>query len=478
MNSADLWSGETNKATPPKDGMPKDGMPYDLPFEVIDLPVEERYTDAGNGRRFAAAIAGRARYCPPRKAWLVWDGRRWTWDKDGAIWRLAKETVGLMYRAAVRMKDKAAAQHATNTESLARLRAMVELAQSEEGIPVELHELDSNPHLLNCANGTVDLRTGELRPHDKADLITRIVPIPYDPKAESLLWARFLLEACNNDVDLVRFLARGAGYCATGLTTERKFFFLYGKSTTGKSTFVDAIRCALGEYAMDIDFDSLLVQRNTGGNRGDLVRLAGSRVAIASEVRRKARFDVKIVKAISGGDPITASAKYENEVTFTPTFSLMLAANDAPYIHEEDDGMWRRCMRIPFDVQVEKPDPSIKARLSDPTGPDAAGVLAWIVDGAMVWYREGLGTADAVERSTRAYRDEVDVFGAFVDECCRLDPGEQVTKATFRAAYEKWSVENGLRPLGGREVKMRLEAMGVLDQRTNSERRWKGIGLA
>ena len=443
---------------------------------------ERNLTDLGNAERFVADHRGRVRYCPPRKRWLVWDGKHWQWDYTGEAQRLAKRTVRGILSGASRLEDKdqrtATVKHAFQSEAIGRMKALLHLASTEPGIPVMPDELDVDPDLLCVANGTLDLRTGKLQPHRREDMITRIVPIAYDPHARSKLWEGFLLDTTAGDLELLAFLRRAAGYAATGRTSERKFLFCYGPSTTGKSTFVDALRCALGGYAADLDFDSLLQQQNRGSNRGDLVRLAGSRIAFACEVRRRAKFDAKLVKAIAGGDPLTAAAKYEAEITFTPTFTLLLAANDAPYIHDDDDGMWRRCVRIPFDRTVEVPDPTVKARLSDPTGPDAAAVLAWIVRGAVEWREHGLCIPDVVKRSTEAYRAEVDVFAGFLAECCELDHDANTQQPAFRKAYLAWCEENGVRhPLAGKDLEARLARDQVLKGKVRGERIWRGVRL-
>jgi putative DNA primase/helicase len=207
---------------------------------------------------------------------------------------------------------------------------MISLASTESGIPIKPNQLDADPWKLNANNGTIDLRTGRLGPHNQADYNTKIIDIDYDPAAQHELWDRFLREATGGDDDFAGFLQRSAGYWATGLTSEKRFFFIYSKKhDTGKSTFADAVRSALGEYAADCDFDTWLEQSSTGGNRGDLARLTGARLVISVEVRRRAKFDTKLMKAVTGGDPITCAAKYEKEFTFTPSFKILRISNTA-----------------------------------------------------------------------------------------------------------------------------------------------------
>jgi putative DNA primase/helicase len=452
-----------------------------------DIPtIGMKLSDYGNAERLVARYRDRIRYCPPKHAWLIWDSKRWRWDLTGEIVRLAKKTVRGIYAEAEHAKSedaaKAIAQHAQRSENGARIGEMIKLAQTEAGIPVLPDELDADPWKLNADNGTIDLKTGKIGPHARSDLITKLIAVAYDPAAKHELWDRFVQEATGGDADLAAFLKRAAGYFATGLTSEKRFFFVFSrKHDTGKSTFADAIRAGLGEYAMDADFETWLEQSSTGGNRGDVARLTGARLVISVEVRRRAKFDTKLVKAITGGDPITCAAKYEKEFSYKPTFKILLVANEPPSIRDDDKPMFERCLRVPFDVQIpaDKRDPEMKRRLSDPsdTGP---AILRWIVDGAREWHSAGLGVPPAVRKSSDDYAAEMDRFGGFVAECCILERGVSVTKRALRAAYEAWCEDNGIKhPMTVREVGDRLksEDFGLTDGSTGPDRIWKGIRL-
>jgi len=458
-----------------------------IPLRPTDMRKLNRYrfghTDYGNAERLVRDHGKVIRYCPPRKRWLVNVGPRWVWDSTGEIDRLAKATVRGIYSEAAKAADKeerqAIAKHARDSEKANRIKAMIELASTELGVPVLPDELDRDPLLLNVANGTIDLRTGELRPHNRDDLITKLVPIAYNAQAKHELWDRFIREATGGDESLASFLQRTAGYCATGLTTEKHFFFAYSKKPgTGKSTYADAKRAALGDYAMDADFETWIERTHNGGNRGDLARLVGARVVLSVEVQRKAKFDAKLVKGVTGGDPITCAAKYEGEFTYRPGFKIFLAANDAPYIRDDDRPMFERCLRIPFDAQVANPDPRVRSTLADPTSETGPAILAWIVCGALMWQRDGLQVPDAVKASTAAYRAEVDRFDGFIKEHCFVGHRASVPKGQFRQSYESWCGDAGVRPLSVGEMGQRLAEIGVVGAKVGSVRSWRGVGLS
>lgn len=446
------------------------------------IPLGFKLTDLGNSERLVARFRDRIRYCPTRKKWLTYDSKRWAWDETGELVRLGKTTVRGIYEECSVCHDdevrKATAKHAKDSEKAARVQAMITLAQSEPGIPVLLHELDADPWLLNANNGTIDLHTGKLRQHNRGELITKTTGVDYSPDATSELWDRVLHDATGGDVELASYLQRVAGYSLIGEPLERAFFFLFGPPGTAKSTLVEALHTALGDYVHSAAFETWLVQANVGGNRGDLVRLFGARLVTSVEVRAGARWDEALIKRITGGDEIVAAAKFEAEVSFRPGFTLLLAANDAPSAREDDAGLWARLRRIPLTAQIPpaRQDPTIKTKLRQPE--HAAAVLAWAVAGCLAYQRGGLGSCSAVEVSTNAYRAENDQWSEYLEDCCVLDPTGRVTRAELRESYERWGKETGRRKLlTAKEIASRLREKGCQDVKVKGTLYWEGIRL-
>jgi putative DNA primase/helicase len=439
-------------------------------------------TDTGNAERLVARCRDRIRYCTPRKKWLLWDGKRWAWDLKNEIEQLGKSTVRAIYAEAEHARDpdaaEATAKHAAHSEKRERRAAMIALAQSEAGIPVLPQELDADPWAFNCANGTIDLRTGQLRAHQRVDLITKLSPVDYAEGARHELWDQYLADATASDTELAAYLQRAVGYALQGQVTEKAFWFLYGPPDGMKSTFIDSVSHALGDYAVAAAFTTWLVQTNTGGNRGDLVALLGARLVTSVEVRKGARFDEEIVKKVTGGDRVTAAAKYEADITFMPTFSLWLAANDAPSIRDDDDGAWSRVRRIPFTHPLPKDrrDPMMREKLRRPEVQQA--ILAWAVEGCLAWQRQGVGTCSAVESSTSEYRESMDRAAKFFADRCLFDASDKVVTTVLREAYASWCRENNVRqPLTKHEFAERLRSKGCEQGKSGPLRVWKGVRM-
>lgn len=448
-----------------------------------DVPlIGFRCTDYGNAERLVTRYGDRIRYCPPRRCWFIWDGRRWARDDTGEIVRLAKRTTRAIYGEAEQCGDdearKGIVKHAKESEKGPRMREMISLAQSEPGIPVLPSALDADPWAFNVLNGTIDLRTGKLGQPGRADLLTKLAPVTYDANASSELWDRFLADSTGGDAELAAYLQRSVGYALQGTVSEKVFWFLFGKPDGGKSTFVDAVAGTLGDYAATASFTTWLVQTSTGGNRGDLVSLFGARLVTSVECRKGARFDEEILKRVTGGDELKAAAKYEAEITFKPTFALWLAGNDAPVIRDDDEGAWSRVRRVPFTNPhpKERQDPLMREKLRAPEV--QAAILAWAVRGCLDWQRNGLGSCAAVEQSSADYRNEMDRAAGFFGDRCVFETYGKVSARALREAYEGWCRDQGVKhPITNNDLGARLRERGCEQARTGSVRGWTGVRL-
>lgn len=299
------------------------------------------YTDWGNARRLIERHGDDLRFVPAWQSWLVWDGRRWGSDETGEVARLAKDTVKSMYTEATGIENdderKALVSWAKSSENERKIKPMITSAATEPEVVARPNDFDADPYLFNCANGTLDLRTGALREHRRADHISKLSPVVFDHEASSERWDQFLVDLTGGDSELEAFMKRAVGYALTGDTSEEVLFMLLGPTNSGKSTFIDAINGALGDYGVVADFESFLARRFVGGIRNDIARLAGARFVSSVEVDEGKKLAEGLIKMITGGDVVTARMLYQEAFEFRPQFKLFMAAN-----HPPPGKRWRR----------------------------------------------------------------------------------------------------------------------------------------
>ncbi|MBI4470950.1 MAG: primase C-terminal domain-containing protein [Acidobacteria bacterium] len=436
-------------------------------------------TDVANAKRLVTAHGGDLRYVKPSDHWLAWGGRRWAKDETGEVERRAKDSARGIYNEAAAEPDaderKRLAKHAAGTETAARIRAMIELARSEPGIPALPEQFDRDPYLFNVLNGTVDLRTGELLDHRREDMLTKLAPVDYKENASAPIWLEFLLRIFNRNEQMIAFIRRAVGYSLTGVTTEQVLFILYGSGANGKTTLRETIHAALGDYALTTPSETLLKKRQSG-IPNDIAALRGARFVTASETADGRRLDEARIKDLTGGDTISARFMHGEFFQFKPVCKVWLSTNHKPVIRGTDNAIWRRIRLIPFDVTI--PEDEQDKSLPDKLKQEAPGILAWAVGGAEEWFNFGLGLPDEVTGATRSYRAEMDVHAAFIEECCVVKP-ELVTPAgELYAHYQRWCQASGEVPTAARSFGLTLSERGFsADKGTGGKRIRRGIGL-
>jgi putative DNA primase/helicase len=435
-------------------------------------------TDLGNAERLVHQHGRDVRYCYALRSWFSWTGSRWEPDAGAVVMAHAKHTVRTIYSEAVAGADPAAraavAAWARKSEHEARVRAAVFLAQSEPGIPIEVAQFDTNPWALNVANGVVDLRTGQLRPHRREDYLSKLAPVAFDPAARCPRWLRFLSEIFNANDTMIAFVQKAIGYALTGVTTEQVFFLLYGTGANGKTTLLKVIVSILCDYAMSTRPETFMV-KGPDANPIDVARLRGARLVTAAEADNGQRLAEALMKQMTGGDVMTARFMRAEFFDFVPEFKIFLASNFKPVIRGSDHAMWRRVRLVPFAVAIppEKQDRQLEVALRA----EAPGILAWAVQGCLAWQREGLGLPDEVRVATDAYRVEMDVLGQFIADRCRIDGAGEITTAELYGAYRSWCDEVRETPMSKRTFGLRLADRGVTQARSKAARGWRGIRL-
>ncbi|MCU1324665.1 MAG: hypothetical protein JWN34_35 [Bryobacterales bacterium] len=450
-------------------------------------------TDAGNGERIVALFGADIRYCVEMKRWLVWDGARWAVDELNVMRQKAKMTARRLYAQA---KGEAPfGGWARASESYAAVSAALGSAATDSGIPIMVSELDQHPYLLNCPNGVVDLRDGKLLPHNREFLITKLCPVPYNPKAICPRFVGFLEWAmgANPEADisertarLVGFIQRAFGYSLTSDVSEKAVFILHGeRGNNGKTTLLTLFRDLLGrDYSGQLVIDTVMSMKNQDATtRADLADLRGVRLVVTSEVEKEHKLNEGKIKYITAGmGSIKSCRKYENPIEFTATHKLFMDCNHRPVVRGVDDAIWRRLKLIPFDVTVSEADKDLD--LPNKLRAEMAGILAWAVRGCVDWKRNGLGDPPEVASAGEEWREHDDPLKEFLDDYCLLDEEELYIKASeLGQAYEYWAKQNRERyPLGREAFNERLQAKGLKQSRSRridgkQARAWEGINI-
>lgn len=434
------------------------------PFEPESeppVPMEPRkYTldDTGNAYRFRDRYQRDLRFDFTAKSWLYWTGIRWEPDLSGEVKRRANQLLEEMAEQASDQDDASLLRHVRKTRASKYKEAMLREAQPLAGIPILQGRLDTWPALLNVKNGVVNLKSGVLEPHKRELYLSMLAPAQYQSDAACPRWMRFLDEITQGDTELQLYLQRMAGYALTGATSEQCAFFLYGRGGNGKSVFMDTVKTLLGDYAKTCDPEVLMVkERGSGVNAAsELARMKGVRLITTTEPDNGCRIAEGRLKRITGQDTITARRMYEMSFEYKPEFKVWMATNVKPVIIGTDEGIWRRVKLVPFTACI--PPERVDLRLAEKLRSEAAGILAWMVQGAADWYREGLPACQRVDTAVQDYRSEMDKLGEFVQDCLVPVQGNALQSSQIYSAYQAWCAQNGERyPISNRKLSMELQ---------------------
>ncbi|MBO2517100.1 MAG: hypothetical protein CW338_07515 [Clostridiales bacterium] len=478
------------------------------PWDNPDYPG----SDIGNGRLFADLFINDCRYVPEAKGWYVYDGTRW--KRDAADLAAIRHTVTLwetMDRAALTIADPktrdAFGSRLQRLNSLPARKRVMEEAQSIH--PLSAADFDADPMLLNCLNGTLDLRTGKLKPHAAEDHITRLCGAEYDPAASCERWKTFIREimcpgsgedpsAPGGEEDQAeprssappadipapaeqtdqkaRFLQKALGYALTGDTSWECMFILYGATTrNGKGTLMETMLHLTGDYGRNAQAESIGsgITRTSRGPSEDLARLQGARFVNISEPDKHLALSAALVKQLTGGDTVTARFLHCNSTEFRPQFKIFVNTNYRPTVTDMTLFTSERLHIIPFERHfgVQERDRSLKTLFREPRS--LSGILNWCLEGLKALREEGFAPPAPVTAATEEYRRESDKTGLFIAECLIPDPAGRVRTSQAYLLYRNWCDQNGYKPECMRNFVMELKTKGRVAVQREGDRNSK-----
>ncbi|WP_254120959.1 phage/plasmid primase, P4 family [Shouchella clausii] len=444
-----------------------------------------RLSELGNAERIVYEHGKDIKYCPERE-WLIWDGKRWIEDSKKEIESITARTLRAIYKEANQASqddDKQMAKKLYDWAQKCERRSVRvnSILDMRPMVSVTNEELDKHPYLFNCKNGVIDLKTGELLSHDRKYLFTKISEVEYDKKAKCPNWIKFLEsifqdDQGNVDYELIRFMQKAIGYTLTGDISEQQMFFLFGTGRNGKSTFINTIQRILGAYGKQTNSDTFIRKKNDSGINNDIARLDKARFVSAVESEEGQQLSESLVKQITGGERMTARFMRQEFFEFTPEFKVFFTTNHPPVIRGSDEGIWRRICQIPFKVTI--PKSQVDRRLPQKLEAEMPGILAWAVEGCLLWQKEGLEQPLSIKKATQEYREDMDILGPFIAEKCVVDVSAKVEAKELYADYKDYCYANGEFELKNRAFYRMLESRGFKKARGNFNKNYfYGIGL-
>lgn len=451
------------------------------------------FTPLGNAQRLIKLYGNILRYNINERCWMIWDDKRWRKDKDSEIMRLARDVVYNLYAALVDCSSPEARDKvfkwARKSETDHHLTEMVKLAQSEPGVTILSTDLDADPFLFNALNGTIDLRTGELKPHSQSDLISKLANIVYDPKATAPRFERFLEEIFPDfekpghpQYEVIDFLQKAVGYMMTADVREQCCFLFVGKEgSNGKSVLVGTMEQIWGDYMQDTPPQTFTEKRDA--NTSDLAGLVGNRAITGTESEDKKTFDEALLKRLTGGDRVTCRFMYAEWFSYYPTYKIIIATNEVPLIKSQNHAMRRRIKLIPFrqhfyypwEQMVPVRDETLKDKLTE----ELPGILNWCIEGCLRWQSEGLDLPPILQEEVNMLFEQMDPLIEFIEDCCAIGARQVTTPKEMWGIYKAWCEQHGDKPYYKTTASLSraiLKRNGIWSTKERNERMIRGIG--
>lgn len=436
-------------------------LPDEMPDNVIPLPGAQQIevSEDAIALEFTRQNADTLRFDHNVGKWYQWQFTHWKVTDVPVAFHFARE-IGRRMGAGKKATCKASV--AGGAERFAR-------ADPAHAVTSEIW--DADPWLLGTPGGTLDLRTGKMHAARRAEHITKITGCrPENKTAER--WMQFLHDATKGDLEMQTYLQRIAGYCLTGLTTEHALFFIYGPGGNGKSVFLNILVHILGDYAMSAPMDTFTSSKFSS-HPTELAMLKGARLVTASETEEGRAWAEARIKALTGGDPITARFMRQDFFTYQPQFKLLFAGNHQPSLNSVDPAMQRRFNMMPFLHKPPQPDHMLEEKLKE----EAPRILAWALQGCLDWQQHGLGRPESVMAATAEYFAVQDLMGQWLEDCCEQGASLWDTPQNLYRSWSEFTHRAGEEAGTSKSFGGTLEKRGFRRVKSNSIRKHMGISV-
>ena len=407
-------------------------------------------------------------WCEMWGRWMVWNGDRWLRDETNMVLDVVRQSCRLAANNVLTNPELDPGKRQRQADKIASFRTITSverLSRTFRSVASHPDEWDRDLWALNTPGGVVDLRTGAIRPHARDDRFTKITNVT--PAAGCPTWLDFLQRATGGNNDLIGFLKRMCGYALTGEVREHALFFVYGTGGNGKGTFLNTITHIMGDYQR-VSGSETFTESPGDRHTTELARLQGARLVTAQETEEGKRWAESRIKALTGGDPITARFMRQDDFTFLPQFKLVIVGNHKPSFRSVDDAIKRRLHLIPFTtvLQPGEKDPMLPEKLRA----ESSGILQWMIEGCVEWAANGLQAPQIVKESTEEYLGAEDSLQQWIDECCDIGPGFAASKALF-SSWSSWCDSSGEHVGTMKRLMAKLESRGILTGQKLQHRR-------
>ena len=451
-----------------------------IPYDFVDLQLlEVGLNDLGNCLRFLKYNLNTVSYNTTTKSWLIFNGKVWQNDVDGWVAKRAMEAM-IIYSNTVKILPldyynlKEIKDHANS--SFKRISSMLDIAKTH--VSVNNSSLDKYPHLITVKNGMVNMATGELLPFNRELLLTQYVNIDYTKYHDSYHFNNFLNRIFNGNADMIRYMQKVVGYSFTGATKEQCFFIFYGNGNNGKSTFINVFQRLFSDFTKTIPSGILLdASSGQGSTSPELAAAFNSRLLLTSETTEGGNFNESKIKSLSGEDEISARALYSKPFEYFPKFKIWFNTNYIPNIKGVDNGIWRRLRLIKFEAQITDEEKKNAGDIIETLMSESEAILAWVIQGAAMYYAEGLESPNMVHKDVVDYRQECDVIQGFLDECTLPTRGIMERATALYEVFKAYCNRNLFDICSQKEFGDRMTQKGFSKKRDGNGMRYINIEL-